>query len=257
MVARSLATPVHLMAQIKKIHSSSVSFSRKKNGKLYPPTEFMKKLAKISAYAFEERLKNPYFLHLVASTTLYPFLDSLRIGSRPSKRNKNKDPYQIQLSQLRAIPWVLCWTQARVLVPNWLGFSDTWKQLSSTEKKLYKKEIMHQPLLATQTKLLAFSLAKIDFGPWLSQLVDNNRKELVDEAWLLLKEFYETKKILEELFGKKDLLWFRPWLKESIYLRSSMIHPLSLLQNIALEKNEEALLRVTVTGIASGMLTTG
>ena len=60
----------------------------------------------------------------------------------------------------------------------------------------------------------------------------------------------------------KGLLADREWLKESIYLRSPMIHPLNLLQIQTLKRKrltpqEELLFRETVTGIAAGMLTTG
>jgi phosphoenolpyruvate carboxylase len=63
----------------------------------------------------------------------------------------------------------------------------------------------------------------------------------------------KNKTITEE----KDYVWFRPWLAESITFRSSMIHPLNVIQKIATQKNDPELLRITVTGISSGMLTTG
>ena len=52
------------------------------------------------------------------------------------------------------------------------------------------------------------------------------------------------------------------WLKESIYYRAPMLHPLNLLQLQALRSprwtpETERLFRETVTGIAAGMLTTG
>jgi hypothetical protein len=82
-----------------------------------------------------------------------------------------------------------------------------------------------------------------------------------DGLWYWIKVFYEELKLTENFFhevsGGKDHLWFRPWLKESIYFRSSMIHPLNVIQKIALEKSYQPLLRTTVAGISSGMLTTG
>ena len=52
-------------------------------------------------------------------------------------------------------------------------------------------------------------------------------------------------------------LFFRPWLMESIRLRSAVINILNVIQIIAIQRKEEKLLRETVTGIACGMLTTG
>ena len=40
-------------------------------------------------------------------------------------------------------------------------------------------------------------------------------------------------------------------------MRSPMIHPLNLIQLIAIERKNYPLLRKTVTGVACGMLTTG
>ena len=59
-----------------------------------------------------------------------------------------------------------------------------------------------------------------------------------------------------------ELLSDRPWLKESIFYRAPMIHPLNLLQiqvlaRTDLSRQNELLFRETVTGIAAGMLTTG
>ena len=58
------------------------------------------------------------------------------------------------------------------------------------------------------------------------------------------------------------LLSHRAWLRESIYYRAPMIHPLNVIQTEVLARprqseRDELLLRETATGIAAGMLTTG
>jgi phosphoenolpyruvate carboxylase len=60
-----------------------------------------------------------------------------------------------------------------------------------------------------------------------------------------------------EITGERDLMAHRPLLAESLRLRSPLIHPLNVLQVVAIQRQEADLLRVTTTGIASGMLTTG
>jgi phosphoenolpyruvate carboxylase len=57
--------------------------------------------------------------------------------------------------------------------------------------------------------------------------------------------------------GQRKLLWYKPWLGASIELRAPMIHPLNLLQILTLESRSVLLIRETVTGISSGMMTTG
>ncbi len=63
--------------------------------------------------------------------------------------------------------------------------------------------------------------------------------------------------MVHTLSGEKRLIAHRPWLEESIHLRSPHIHILNLLQILAIEDHDEALLRETLVGIACGMLTTG
>ncbi|TNF02659.1 MAG: phosphoenolpyruvate carboxylase, partial [Deltaproteobacteria bacterium] len=74
---------------------------------------------------------------------------------------------------------------------------------------------------------------------------------------LFSTEFEKVKVFFDEVTRQDQLLWFRPWLSESISLRAPMIHPLNLIQIISLERKNAVLLRETVTGIASGMMTTG
>src|SRR3546814_17867315 len=43
----------------------------------------------------------------------------LKIGSRPASRKKSD-----RIEDLRAIPWVFSWSQARVMLPGWYGRSE-------------------------------------------------------------------------------------------------------------------------------------
>ena len=108
-------------------------------------------------------------------------------------------------------------------------------------------------------KNLGFTLVKVEMGVWNFHL-DHSKLSDEDKArWRkeITKEFELSVKFFHEISGEKNFTWFRPWLSESIYFRSSMIHPLNVIQKLALERKDNILLRETVTGIACGMLTTG
>ncbi|WP_408098381.1 phosphoenolpyruvate carboxylase [Peredibacter sp. HCB2-198] len=203
--------------------------------------------------AYRELVNNSDFQNLVSRATPYDFLNLLKIGSRPTKRT-GKGQFTI-----RAIPWILCWTQTRLLLPIWWGIGRSWKSLTEAEKKDLKDYYAHSPLMQTYVKNLGFTFAKIELGVWNFHVEHSSltqeekghwRKVIEDELNLSMTFFYE-------ISGEKNFTWFRPQLGESIYFRSSMIHPLNVIQKISLERKDNVLLRETVTGIASGMLTTG
>jgi phosphoenolpyruvate carboxylase len=199
-------------------------------------------------------IKSEDFFEVIDSATPYSFLGHLKIGSRPTKRSTGGDS-----RKLRAIPWILCWTQNRVLFPTWWGTGTAWKILSSSEKKQFKDEYRNNPLVSSYINALGFTLAKVELGVFKlylkeSRLSEEKKKEVYEK---FKDEYSKAVVYFQAVTGKKELLWFRPWLQESIDYRSSMIHPLNLIQLESLKRNEIDLLRDTVTGISCGMLTTG
>jgi phosphoenolpyruvate carboxylase len=58
----------------------------------------------------------PGFIDYFRAATPQPEIEKLRIGSRPARRTT-----AVGLEGLRAIPWVLAWTQTRLMLPAWLG----------------------------------------------------------------------------------------------------------------------------------------
>ena len=70
-------------------------------------------------------------------------------------------------------------------------------------------------------------------------------------------ELRHVRSFLQAMTSSRSRLFYKQWLKESIELRSPMIHPLNILQIIAQQNREIELLRLTVTGISAGMMSTG
>jgi phosphoenolpyruvate carboxylase len=254
MVERTLATPEILRSQVEKVASVQAS----------PPatqgvSDVARELAEIAEATFVEVAGDPTFTDLLARATPYTRLGVLTIGSRPSSRGNAPKG----LEGLRAIPWVLCWTQTRYLLHAWLGTGAAWRKLRKTaggEARL-RKALKRDPLLRSYLRMLGFTLAKTAPRIWSAYV-----RELGGDDPAIVKrlerEYRDALALAEAASDGGQLLSERPWLAESIYYRAPMIHPLNLLQIQVLGRKRPSqaqlsLFRETVTGIAAGMLTTG
>jgi phosphoenolpyruvate carboxylase len=203
---------------------------------------------------YSEKIQSDEFFEVIAKATPYSFLRHLKIGSRPTKRTSG-----LEDRKLRAIPWILCWTQTRTLFPTWWGVGSSFNEMSSEAKWALKQAYDESSMLRSYVKVLGFTLSKVELPIWRIYLESSTLsaaqvKEVYTE---FRKELSLTHDFVESLSGEKNRVWFRPWLGESILYRSSMIHPLNLIQLEALERENLSLLRETVTGISCGMMTTG
>ena len=253
MVERTLATPEILRSLVEKVASVQEE----------PPPyrgvgELLRDLADASKEAFAEVVESEPFRELLAEATPYARLQALTIGSRPVSREGGG------LEELRAIPWVLCWTQVRLLLHAWLGAGEAWSGLrgdADVEERLEEARD-EDPLFRSLARLLSFTMAKTEFGLWERYRTSLAKGVAGDLAGEIGAGFEAAMDLACRAVGADTLLPERPWLEESIRYRAPMIHPLNLLQIELLAKEEwsgaeERLFRETVTGIAAGMLTTG
>ena len=252
MVERTFATAEIAMNHMQKIVHNSNSLA--KNHKIH----FSEKLVEFSEEVREhyvKKLEGPAFLDLLLKATPYNFLDALKIGARPNKRKAS------HFKNIRAIPWVLCWTQTRVLFPTWWGIGSAWKKYKNDTAMLssLREEFKKNKLFSSFIRMLGFTLEKVDMNIWRLYLVlsDLDKKKTDLHYQSFLEEFLLARDFTQNICREKNLLWERPWLGESIQLRAPMINPLNILQIIAFKRKDMELLRNTVTGVASGMMTTG
>jgi phosphoenolpyruvate carboxylase len=253
MVERTFSSPEILESQLAQI--SEMTDITKQKSSLTNKNLTLTRFANLVRDHYRTMVENKNFLEMIETSTPYSYLSALKIGSRPSKRTTGG----LSVSGLRAIPWVLCWTQTRILFPTWWGVGMAWGQLSKAEKKEIKDSFNRHPVFKSFIHALGFTLAKIELPVFEYYLRSSKLgRETVNEMILKFRrELSATQRCFYEITGEKNYLWFRPWLGESIELRAPMIHPLNLLQMNAQKEKDLNLLRVSVTGIASGMLTTG
>ena len=157
----------------------------------------------------------------------------LKIGSRPASRKKSD-----AIEDLRAIPWVFSWAQARVMLPGWYGVGQALSKFE--DKGLLKEMAQGWPLFASSLANMEMVLAKsdIDIAGHYAELVEDEglRTDIfgrIRDAW------HQTHDGLLEVTGQTRLLEKHPALDASIRLRLPYIEPLNLLQ-IELMKRHRA-----------------
>ncbi len=257
MVERYFTSPEVYISNVSKIVTNAEKSKGKKGAiKLSP---ILDELSIKVKEQYSTKLKEPLFLSMVEKATPYSYLNVLKLGSRPTKRSTKQGP--LDFTSIRAIPWILCWTQTRLLFPSWWGIGSSWKDFKEDPKKVaaLQKAYKTSSLFSSFVRTLGFSLAKVEFNVFKLYLRKSNLDEKEQQA--VIKEFSRELKLATEfvktMTQEKSLLWHTPWLEDSIKLRSPMIHPLNVLQIIGHEKDDSVLVRKSVAGISCGMMTTG
>lgn len=255
MVERTLATPEILRSQVRQIADVQAAPPR-----FRVASAAAQDLAGRSRTAYVDLVGSEPFSDLLGTATPYSRLGALNIGSRPVKRRAGATA---GLEQLRAIPWVLCWTQTRYLLHAWAGIGTAWREVRADPgaRARLVAALARDPFLRSYLRQLQFTLAKTAPAIWREYVrtLAGSRSPLVGR---LEREHADALDLASQLFPDADLLDDRRWLQESIRYRTPMIHPLNLIQievltHRRLGSARELLFRETVTGIAAGMLTTG
>ncbi|KAG2681691.1 hypothetical protein I3843_11G156600 [Carya illinoinensis] len=143
------------------------------------------------------------------------------------------------IESLRAIPWIFAWTQTRFHLPVWLGFGSAFKRVIHQDiRNLHMLQEMYNawPFFRVTIDLVEMVFAKGD--PGIAALYD---KLLVSEdLWQfgerLRVNYEETKRLLLQIAGHKDLLEGDPYLKQRLRLRDSYITTLNVCQAYTLKR---------------------
>ena len=146
----------------------------------------------------------------------------LKIGSRPASRKKSD-----AIEDLRAIPWVFSWAQARVMLPGWYGVGHA---LAGFEDKALLREMAQGwPLFAATLANMEMVLAKSDMGiaARYAELVEPDLRGIFDT---IRSSWERTRDGLLAATEQARLLERHPKLDASIRLRLPYIEPLNLLQ---------------------------
>jgi phosphoenolpyruvate carboxylase len=210
-----------------------------------------------SAREYRDLVTAPGFLAFFEDVTPINEIARLQIASRPVRR-----PGPATLAGLRAIPWVMAWTQCRANLPGWYGLGAGLAQMDAdVSREMY----VEWPFFRSMIDNAQMSLAKADmtvFRAYASLARDGSLAARIEGA------FDRAVELVCRVTGGA-LLRDEPVLARSIQLRNPYIEPIHRLQvelirrarrlgaDEAMPWELERPLLLSLHGISAGMRNTG
>ncbi|HET7665863.1 MAG TPA: phosphoenolpyruvate carboxylase, partial [Mycobacterium sp.] len=230
-----------------------------------PAYEVLDELAALAQRAYAELVhQTPGFVDYFKASTPVSEVGALNIGSRPTSRKPTES-----IADLRAIPWVLAWSQSRVMLPGWYGTGSALQQwiAAGAESQSERVEILHDlyqrwPLFRRLLSNMAHRLAQSDLGlaGRYAELVPDEllRRRVFDK---ITDEHQRTIAMYKLITGHDNLLAENPELAGSLYNRLPYLEPLNHLQVELLRRyrsgDDDELVRrgilLTMNGLATAL----
>ena len=231
----------------------------------HPLEPTMETLAEQSRTTYQRLLDTDGFVRFFREATPIDAIEASRIGSRPARRTG-----QQTLSDLRAIPWVFSWSQARFYLSGWYGTGTALEGLRneapSTFETVAEQNFVWSPLhYIISNAATSLATADVDVMRSYADLVEDDalRTRIMDQVEA---EYDRTRRMLEAIYSG-PLSEQRPNVQHFLNLRQQGLKTLhrqqiDLLQAWRSRSNGEdddilPTLLLTVNAIANGLGTTG
>ncbi len=200
----------------------------------------------------------PGFADYFRQSTPLPEISDLKIGSRPASRTSSA-----QIEDLRAIPWVFSWSQARVMLPGWYGFGSAVRETGMEHlRPLYKTSPFFRTTVSNMEMVLAKSSLAI--ARRYSELVED--RDMARAVFARIEdEWHATVEAILALTEQKALLERSPKLRNSIKLRLPYIDALNHLQVDLLRRRRAGddsegtsqAIHMSINGVSAGLRNSG
>ncbi|MEF8900760.1 MAG: phosphoenolpyruvate carboxylase [Halovenus sp.] len=206
---------------------------------------------------YRDLLETDGFVSFFEQATPITVIEDLNLGSRPASRTGERT-----VEDLRAIPWVFSWTQARCILPGWYGLGTGLEAYLDDGGDIGPLKQLYEawPFFRTTLDNAALSLARTDLeiASEYTALAESHRDTFFAR---ITAEYSRAAELVREITGR-DRLPPRAWVAENLERRNPYVDPLNLLQVSLLDRDElteteQRTLRLTVKGIAAGMKSTG
>ena len=210
-------------------------------------------------------METPGFIQYFLEATPINEIAKLNIGSRPASRKS-----LTSIKDLRAIPWVFSWAQARVMLPGWYGVGSAVAAYVEEHgdagrdrlRALYRNSAFFQVALSNMEQVLAKSDLQIAAG--YAALVSD--QSLAKHIFGLIEaEWRRTRDAFTLITGQADLLADNPSLARSLANRLPFMDALNILQIELIRRLRQTpdaadllyTAHQTINGIAAGLRNSG
>jgi phosphoenolpyruvate carboxylase len=212
--------------------------------------------------------ETPGFVDFFRGATPISEIAGLNIGSRPASRKPSQS-----IADLRAIPWVFSWSQARLAIPGWYGFGSAVESWIASYPKgkdaaLQLLRDMHAewPFFRTVLANMDMVLAKTDLAiaaRYADLVTDRDLAQRIFGA--IAQEWHRTSDCLSAITGQAERLQDNPALARSIRNRFPYLDPINHLQVELLrryrggqtDERTKRAIHLTINGLAAGLRNSG
>lgn len=246
--------------------------------------EIMRELAGLSGVAYRQLVDDPGFITYFTQSTPLHEIGELNLGSRPTSRKQTT-----AITDLRAIPWVLSWSQSRTNIPGWFGVgsavtlwvaqsagtagssADTspggevksgeeerWEEL----RELYRTWPFFRSVFSNMAQVMA--KAEMQLARLYANLVDD--KATAERIFALISEEFErTREVYLKVTGNADLVSENQRQARSLKRRYPYLLPLNAVQLELLRRYRQGddqflvskTIQVTMNGLATALRNAG
>lgn len=231
--------------------------------------EIMRELSALSGQRYQELIGDPGFISYFTQSTPLHEIGELNLGSRPAARKQTT-----AISDLRAIPWVLSWSQSRTNIPGWFGVGtaltrwvesapesdreERWDELAA----LYRDWPFFRSVLSNMAQVMA--KAELSLARLYADLVDD--RDVAERIYTLIAEEFElTRNVYLRITGNADLVSENQRQARSLKRRYPYLLPLNAIQLELLRRyraGDDSFLvsktiQVTMNGLATALRNAG
>jgi phosphoenolpyruvate carboxylase len=230
--------------------------------------EMLGRAAVVGLAAYRRLMEDPALPAYFRSATPIEVIESLPIGSRPSRRRDCP-----RMDQLRAIPYTFAWTQSRHLLTGYYGLGSGLAAVVEGDWTILCRMYDEWPFFRALIDNAELALAKVVpeiIHRYAAIMPDREAADRI--AAHILVEYEVTKDAVLFIKRRDQLLATTDWLRHSIALRNPDVDLLNFIQIEMLQRRRQLaqasadspelaamdeMLRSSVQALSTGLRTTG